>query len=649
MPKLLFSLLIFILILGIPSCKINETPADLDKSIPGVEIPKADSLLQGGEILKGILGPTVFTLAIDKDNVLWMSISNGITAYYDNKFQIFDPHNTNISVSFYNITQILVDSQNKKWFGNRLGDVFTFDNQNWKVLPTPDNVENIVGIKQDNEGTIWVLGEQGDKGMSVLWSYKDGRIDKFYSNELGSKKATCLAIDSNDNMWVGTDGAGLYKINGDKCDNLQNIFTNPFINNIYYDKRSNVLYISAASGYTYINDNRIYCEGGIYIYKDERFEALATEKTGLPSSRINTMLVDGKGNLWLGYPKQGIVLGKFDGGHWVSLSQESPFKNCQIRAITSDDNGHIWILGRGDLSSEQSCLATFNGETWAITNLPVLPKDPRTWWREKDLAELFKYPASSVNMEEVSNDPLSHHGKKVAFIGKIESGFEYASMVDKEGTNLYILPDYQDELPQLLKDTGIDQEIDKSEHQEYVGYLELIGYLVHLDRWQFALFITEVYPYVSSEKQKTSYRKLYESYLNVAAQDKQDIKSVIDQWISARRSGNIEELKEIYPPDSGFYEYLLTEKGQEDIKNNTIDVTINDSSIKVENINATVRIYDATVKPERYSEPYSGGIGIYKLRYIKLQKYGTQWKIIEIFYAPDPAPMPAPIPQPTSQ
>jgi hypothetical protein len=282
----------------------------------------------------------------------------------------------------------------------------------------------------------------------------------------------------------------------------------------------------------------------------------------------------------------------------------------------------ILILILGMLGCE------IKGSTSQTSNLSE--KCDRFSYRQNDLVELSTYPVSSVNMEEVLNDPIKYQGKKISFVGKIESGFEYANLVDIKGNELPIWPAYQEELDHLLQYTILEQEIEKSEYREYVGIFEYGGHYGHLGGWQFQLLITEVYPYTSDQQQEAGYYKLYQDYITILAQAKKDIKSVINQWICAMKSSNIKELEEVYYPDRGSYQYL------------PLDITINDSRIIVENIDAKVDIYDATVKPERYAEPQSGGIGIYKLDYIGLQKYRGQWKIIEIYYMPDPTPRPYP-------
>ena len=76
----------------------------------------SDSSYEGGELLQGLPPYAMPTsLSFDKDNVLWigMQYNNGIVAYSNTHFTIYDRLNTPIPDSY--ITTVFTDSDNTKW------------------------------------------------------------------------------------------------------------------------------------------------------------------------------------------------------------------------------------------------------------------------------------------------------------------------------------------------------------------------------------------------------------------------------------------------------------------------------------------------------------------------------------------------------
>jgi hypothetical protein len=473
-----------------------------------LEMPKIETNLSGGEILDKIFG-SAYALAFDKDNILWMSILrgidgfDGIIAYNNKKFHVFDLYNTRIPHA--SVNNIFVDNQNIKWFGNKRGEVFTFDNKQWKILPVPEKIILIDSIKQDYEGKIWCSGRTAHD--TCLWSYRDDKIDKIYFGEsVEPEHLTTFAIDTNNNIWVG-DSEGIWRFDGTTWENLENHLLAGNAHAMVYDDKRQILYIATVQGYSH--------RANISAYQDGQFTALASEKTGLPSVEPSCIQVDKSGDLWIGYnisDQNDIAAIRYDGEKWLAFSKSSPLSGG-VKDITIDSSGRIWFeIERPEPWT--AGLTMFDGNTWYTDSFPMFMKDPRIWWRQKTLSELFNLPIIDIDINQVLANPIDYRGKKIRIIGRIESGFEYASLVELNGNNLHMWPDYQNELGKLFTETGIGTEIKNSDYQEYIGYLEFEGGYGHLSAWSYQLMITEVYPYPISDQKKASFRKLYKDYLH---------------------------------------------------------------------------------------------------------------------------------------
>ena len=477
----------------------------------------------------------------------------------------------------------------------------------------------------------------GMKSHHTLWSYRDNRIDTIFSDEFKGS-VWDLDIDSHNNIWIATS-EGVYHCDGKTLEKSKDVVIPVASADIIDNPINDELLIASAKGYD--QPSQLFYNANIYRYKNGKLDTLIPENSELISLQPGSLYVDNRGNLWVIYYNQNIAVSRFDGTKWTAFGPGTLLNGLRVNSIVSDTSNRLFF-GIIRSTSSNNTLAMLDGDTWILNPLPVLKHDPRIWWRQEDLSELFKHPVVPVKIQEVLQNPIEYRGKKISFVGKIKSGFEYASLVDLDGKVLNIWPEYRDELSQALKDMGISSELEKSEYQEFIGYLEFGGRYGHMGGWSDNLFITEIYPYTTDDLQKAKYRMLYKNYVKAVSLDKQAIKTVIDQWVSAIKTGDVEGLKKVYHTGSVLYQSLLTQRGAEYAKTNIMDIAIRDMDIGIAGANASARINDATIKPERPGSSVPGGTGIFKLRSISLSKDNDRWKITEYSYTPDPPSMTIP-------
>lgn len=566
-------------------------------TLPGysTDASKENIILEGGEYLEGLLGSHITALAFDQDSVLWIgSFCSGIIAHYDGQFKLFDRLNTNIPDN--QISEIFVDKDNTKWFGTTHGYVFTYDNVKFEVLPRPGKAWSIVNILQDHTGLIWVEARDGG-----LWCYKNKKIVKHFTKELSNDYLEGLAIDSKNNIWVGTKGDGIDKYDGEKWENInKGVLKNWLIWDAFYDSRDSTLYLMTGNG--------------LHIYKEGNFRILTTENSGLPSSRGYSVRVDSKGNLWVGCNSYSGVT-RFDGQRWIDFNKGTPLEKDHINDLIWDADGRIWFGGIF------SGLTMFDGESWII--YPILTRDPRIWWRQKKLQELFMQETTPTDIRLVLDNPVQYRGKKIKVFGKIKT-----DMVGEDGNRLRIWPEKNRELKRLLKNTGIDIEIEKSELKEYVGYLESKGCYGEHGSWRFQLFIVEIYPYPIDDQQKAFYKETYKNYLDSLERNRTEIRDVVNQWISAMKSDDIEKLRNVLHTENAEYRFVFDEELRQMMKRHYLDTSIEDISIGVDGEKATAYVRRAAARP--LGNLYRKIQDIVALEQIHLKKDGIVWKILDI-------------------
>ncbi|WP_288222329.1 two-component regulator propeller domain-containing protein [uncultured Clostridium sp.] len=155
------------------------------------------------------------------DNEIWIATENGLTKYdkNTNKFTKYFHGNDNSLIS-NDVRSLYIDSSGVLWIGTADG-VCSFDRKNTfksykKIFGENGITETMFSdIVEDKEGIIWI-GSSLDGGLIKL--NKETEEIKVYRNDKNNEKSLSfnivksIAIDKNNNLWIGTQ-YGLNKFN----------------------------------------------------------------------------------------------------------------------------------------------------------------------------------------------------------------------------------------------------------------------------------------------------------------------------------------------------------------------------------------------------------------------------------------------------
>ncbi len=354
-------------------------------------------------------------------NVLIGTKENGLLLYKGNHFVAYQKSNGLISEQ---VAAILTDKDNQNWFGTKKG-ISVFKNGNLIKNYNENNglPFEVNYLKLDKNNDIWV----GTRGGGVLKLNK--QIDKFelvyrINSNMQQQIITALDVDKDNNLWVGTtDGLVYYEIDNQLSSRLtqSNGLAGNEITTVYTDSKNNVWVGARTKGLTKIVDDKISC--------------IKLTKRITPTCIIE----DKRGNLWIGTEGKGVLV--FDGNKIIKeYTVKNGLLSDYIALLNIDNKGNLWIgtnkgLNKFDtkqnrffsygekmgyIGIESKNNATFkdkNGDLWFGTIAGAI-KMNSSYANENLLEPLTKINRFRVNLEDrkmKDNLKLNYREKSIIF------------------------------------------------------------------------------------------------------------------------------------------------------------------------------------------------------------------------------------------
>ena len=269
-----------------------------------------DRIAERYDAKSGLISNAITTIKIGKDGAKWIGTHGGGLARFDGKsFKTYtvpdlaDPY----------VYDIVWDSNGSMWVANWKG-VSIFDGRGWRSYSVEDGLpdEWVYAAAIDKTGIKWFGTEAGVSSF-------DGKNWKNYNHEhgLGANKkeigdydrtevksryhaqepeksvegynpnfVLSIAVDSNNNKWFGTWGAGISRFDGNGWKNysVRDGLAGNFISDITIDKDGGLW---AAT------------EGGVSMLDGEKWRSFKG-KDGLVGESLFTVAIDREGYKWFG-------------------------------------------------------------------------------------------------------------------------------------------------------------------------------------------------------------------------------------------------------------------------------------------------------------------------------------------------------------
>ncbi len=274
--------------------------------------------------------------------------------------------------------RMLVDHKGFLWFGTMFGLV-KYDGENYKVFrhhpndSTSISFDDVISLFEDNEGNIWI-GTWGG-GLNKLDPVKEKFTRYIHNNNsrsISSNMIWSITQDKYGNIWLG-DNSGVLNMFNAKNNSFSKI-TLPEINKDSSKNKHGIISRLLAD-----SDNLWICsEGELFKYnlREGIFDTTLNRKFN--ESHINIVFKDSKNNYWIG--TKGLI--QLNGNEEV-ISKYLHEKNIpasisgdKIFSIAEDNKGNIWVGTNNGLNKFDYTSGKFS--TYNLTNDLYTPKNNKT-------------------------------------------------------------------------------------------------------------------------------------------------------------------------------------------------------------------------------------------------------------------------------
>lgn len=279
----------------------------------------------------GIPHNQFYGMALDSKNNLWLGTLAGLVKFDGETWTVFDTTNSDLpsmSVSYINI-----DKNDVLWSSATGNYAFNFDGIKWNLFKNTDyNLFDFQAydIEFDYGNRPWYATSRFVK----YYDNGNWRLVKHGMDEVGFSQVNCVEMDKKDVIWFGTETDGLFNYYNSK---LTQFF--PFNSDIPTGRISSLAIDSL---------NNVWI--GTHTSQIAKFEVLKDKWTVYditPSSfrkHIEQIRVDKNGDIWA---SSALKLLHFDGSKWDTLHLDAdttdPGRPFNITNFIFNKFGNIWV------------------------------------------------------------------------------------------------------------------------------------------------------------------------------------------------------------------------------------------------------------------------------------------------------------------
>ncbi|MGL4293690.1 MAG: hybrid sensor histidine kinase/response regulator transcription factor [Bacteroidales bacterium] len=352
-------------------------------------------------VKEGLSQNTVLDIAQDSIGNMWFATTDGVNRFDGYHFKIYRHRNSDsLSIGHDNIYTICKDRKNRMWFGTRKGlslynaekDIFTNyliregekDSEVRCIVAMSDTtlligIDNRINLFDIRTGTVSESGlSRTLKNLSATSFLK--RRDQLYIGtmnglyryditrrtlqdlhpEFGKRRIQSLLLQNEETLWVGTEGAGLYRMDL-TTDEIRHFRHEPqnkrsissdYIRSLAVD-RNQQLWIGT------------FKELNIYNEQNDSFDRMSHDpfqKESLSQNSIRALYKDVQGGMWIGTYYGGLNYYHPLKNRFHTIRRTPSFNSLNdnnISCMLEDNSGDFWVAGMNNGLNKQDAETGF--------------------------------------------------------------------------------------------------------------------------------------------------------------------------------------------------------------------------------------------------------------------------------------------------
>jgi len=229
----------------------------------------------------GLTSDLVTAICEGKSGELWVGTDgDGMNRITGNEIAHFDKQQ---GLDTRPIRSALLDHQGVLWVGSWVGGLFRLEDDHFApVVDIPGHDKPIASMFEDSKNRIWL----GQRTLNKLNRIENGTLATIdLPNPAAALDIIVITEDSEGNIWIGTDGSGLFCWNGSQCRRFtrQDGLPSDTVRSLRAEP-GGTLWIGTV-------------DGGLCRLKNNRFATISTAD-GLVDDVINNISDDGRGYYW---------------------------------------------------------------------------------------------------------------------------------------------------------------------------------------------------------------------------------------------------------------------------------------------------------------------------------------------------------------
>ncbi|RPH31383.1 MAG: hypothetical protein EHM93_13940 [Bacteroidales bacterium] len=414
---------------------------------------------------EGLSSNNVSCVVEDSLGYLWFGTSGTGISKYDGKY--FTNYSKEEGLSSNQVNTILQDDSGILWFGTNGGGVSKFNGNTFTHFTENEGLSNnnVLSILQDHSGNLWFGSFGGGVSKYYGKSMPTGQAGFTHFTEkegLNSNRILSIIHSKSGNLWIGTLNMGASKYDGCRVEGAESgeEFSPQDHPNMAKSSEKHIKYLpNRQAAFSYftekegLNSTSILSiledsngdiwfgtfGGGVYKYDGIYFSQFTTDE-GLNSNIIYCIIQDDIGNLWFGSYDGGIS--KYDGliqpagqATFTHFTQEQGLSDNRVLSILQDKNGSIWSgtdgggVSRLDISSGEGFTFThFTQEQGLSDNriYSILQDNDGFIWFGTDGGGISRYDGNSLPGEKAT---FTHFTEKEGLV----NNHVYSILQDKRG------------------------------------------------------------------------------------------------------------------------------------------------------------------------------------------------------------------------